>query len=540
MIRQRLDHILEHKIWPYALLAAATFAAYANVYTNDFLFDDDLLIRLNHLLRGWDTAGSLLTTSTTEGARIVGGFYRPLQNILYFIIFQLGGETKFGFHLLNIALHIGNVCLGYALGRKLGLNSRAVFFGILIWALHPLHTEAVTYMSATADPLFVFFCLWGLVILAPDFVPKKIFAVIPLFLLALFSKETAVVFPLLVMCCLYFVSAERLSPKTYLRTWPLWVITGVYVFWRATAPGFDGPQTYDRLYQLHDFYNLKLYAENPSWRIYTFLATLPAYLKLLVWPMGLRLERSFIIFSTPLAWLVAGGFLIAVAALAQIIWSSKKGHERGLTLSWGLLWFAAAHAPDTGLLVAMNALFLEHWMYLPTLGLFLGIAQTIYTRLEQPKWVKFRPAAAGVALIVALICGARTYDQNAVWHDPVTFYTHIFNYGEISARAHNNLALAYMDRHEVAKAIEEFKLAIAISDSYAETRFNYALALMNLPDQRAHIPEAIDNLNRSLEIDPNFYRSYDTLAKIYDFIGEHDKAVPYRQKADELMAKSGQ
>ena len=523
-----------HALWPYLLLIFAVFAAYSNVYDNGFLFDDDLLITLNHYLRSWDTFGNLFTASTTEGARISGGFYRPMQNILYFIVFQLGDETKIGFHLLNVLIHTGNACLGYALGRRLGFKPIAVFLSMLVWAMHPLHTEAVTYMSATADPLFVFFCLAGLVIAAPDFTMRKILFSIPFFALALLSKESAIVFPGLMVCCIYLVSTERLKPKTYLRTWPLWVIAITYAIWRSTASGFDGPQTYARLFQMRDFYNLKMYAENPSWRVFTFLATLPSYLKLLVWPVGLHLERSFTIYADGVAWPVAAGLLMLGLAVAQIIWGKGR---RGLALSWGLLWFGAAHFPDTGLLIAMNSLFLEHWMYLPTIGLFMGTGQTITTWLEQKATPTYQRAAVGLTLVVALALAARTYDQNAVWHDPVTFYSNIFKYGEVTARAHNNLALAYMDEHNEQKAIEEFEKAISISDSYAETHYNLALELLNLPNQKEHMPEIIQHLNRSLEIDPNFYRSYDALAKIYAFTGDPEKAEINRRKAAELMAK---
>jgi uncharacterized membrane protein YjfL (UPF0719 family) len=270
---------------PYAFLAAAVFAVYSNIYDNVFLFDDDLLIRLNTYLRSWDTFGSLLTASTTEGAHIAGGFYRPVQLILYFIIFQIGGEQPFGFHLLNVALHAANAGLGYRLALRLGIDPRAALFGMLIWALHPLHTEAVTYISGTADPLFVFFSLWGLNILFPDITMRRVGMCVPIFALALLSKETAVVFPGLVVACLFFVRAQShrqetsfprkressasdsehkslcradarrwipafagMTLKDLFVTWPLWLIAFIYLAWRVTSPDFDGPERYTHLY----------------------------------------------------------------------------------------------------------------------------------------------------------------------------------------------------------------------------------------------------------------------------------------------------
>jgi tetratricopeptide (TPR) repeat protein len=520
---------------PYAFLAAAVFAVYANIYGNAFVFDDDLLIRLNSYLRGWDTFGRLFTASTTEGAHIAGGFYRPVQNILYFIVFQIWGEHPFGFHLLNVTLHALNACLGYRLALRLGFDPRAALFAMLIWALHPINTEAVTYMSGTADPLFVFFCLAGLNVLFPRPTLRRVWLCVPLFLLALFSKETAVVFPALVTICLYYKSEDRLKARTYFLTAPLWAIAFAFLAWRVNASNFDGPERYAQLLQLPAYALFRQYAESPAIRVLTFLATLPAYAGLLLWPAGLHMERSFPLFETPLAWQVLVGFAMLIAAAVQIGWNRNK---RWLPLSWGLLWFGAAHAPDSGILFAMNSLFLEHWMYLPTIGLFLGLAETAVPFVDRLKKPAGSYAAFGVALAAVVALSARTYDQNEIWGDPVTFYNNIFSYGVVSPRAHNNLAIAYMQRGELPQAIEEYRRAVKEGDTYAETHYNLALALLALPDQKAQIPQAIAELERSIQIEPAFYRSYETLAEIYDQTGDKAKAAAYRHEAQTIFNRA--
>ena len=87
------------------------------------------------------------------------------------------------------------------------------------------------------------------------------------------------------------------------------------------------------------------------------------------------MERSFPVFTSFWSAPALTGLAIVVFAAAHIIYSCRS--HRGLAMSFGLLWFAAAHAPDTGILVMTNSLFLEHWMYLPSVGLFLGLAETI-------------------------------------------------------------------------------------------------------------------------------------------------------------------
>jgi tetratricopeptide (TPR) repeat protein len=262
------------------------------------------------------------------------------------------------------------------------------------------------------------------------------------------------------------------------------------------------------------------------------------------------MERVFPIYTRADLLPVLEGLLITVAAFAQIIWAVfiQKG-RRGLALSWGILWAAAAHFPNSGLAVPTNSLFLEHWLYVPTTGLFLGIAEslhgvwtsiTTYLRSSKPRLTKYLGFATLIVFLgLAGKLGTMTFEQNTVWQNPITFYKHLFSLNEGSARAHNNLALAYAERGDLTQALDEFQKAIHITDTYAETQHNYALTLLNLPDQASHINEAIEHLNRSLEIDPNFYRSLDALAAIYEHLGDHSRAEDYRRRAAIAKARFG-
>jgi tetratricopeptide (TPR) repeat protein len=522
-------------LMPYLLLMLAVLIVYANVYDNAFLFDDELIITHNELLTGWGNFTKLLTASTTEGAHIAGGFYRPVQLILYFFINQIAGQSTLAYHLLNIAFHMANACLMYTLGRRLNFNPIGVFLGALIWAVHPIHTEAVTYMSGTGDVLYGFFCLLGCVVILPDASPRRVAWALPILMIGVLGKETIAVLPALAVICLFVKNPDRLRNwKVYVRTWPLWIVSLVYMYWRTSNDHYDGPARYEHLYALKDFANLELYAHHFWYRLDTFLATLPAYASILMYPVGLHMERSFTIYTVMNAVPVLIGLAIFLVALAQIVW----GHgQRGLAFTWGLLWFAGAHFPDSGLLVPSNSLFLEHWMYVPSIGLILGITETVSVYLCKAKLQKVSLALSGLCILIAAVFGTMTLQQNEVWHDPITFYANILNRGEPSARVHNNLALAYSESDRLPEALEEYRKAIAITDTYAETRHNYALTLLRLPDPDSHVQEAIDNLNRALEIDPNFYRSYEALSIIYEHKGDHAKAAEYMAQFKEAKTK---
>src|SRR5271168_667820 len=91
-----------HDFVPYALLAGAVFAAYAGVYHNAFLYDDDNIIVRNVFLRSWRNAPDLFTSMLMTGAGRANLYYRPLQTLLYLIIFQMAGLSTVAFHLLNV------------------------------------------------------------------------------------------------------------------------------------------------------------------------------------------------------------------------------------------------------------------------------------------------------------------------------------------------------------------------------------------------------------------------------------------------------
>lgn len=529
---------------PYFLLFLAVLCVYANSFFNGFVFDDDLLITGNTYLQDWFHIGDIWTGSTTGGVHIAGGFFRPLQIFLYLLAHQLGGGSTFPFHLLNFSLHAANACLMYLLGKRMGFAPAGVFIAALIWGVHPLHTEAITYMSATADPLFALFCLMGANILLPDFTLRKFLYVLPVFALGLVSKETMTMFPLLASVCMatqWFrvrTDAERrFEGRRFWPLLPLWGIAIAFAVWRMHSPGFDGPQTYARLYELPSFANLKAYADHPWLRVCTFFATLPDYLTLLAWPTDLHMERSFPVFDSiwrlqpllGLLFFIACGILVLAAA-------SAAPASPLFPLAWGVLWFFTTHAPDTGLMVPMNSLFLEHWMYLPSVGLFLGIAECV-ARIEMPRARQMRIGLACAAGLFALAMAGKTVAQNQLWRDPVVFYNNIFAHGEKSARARNNLALYYSDKGEYQRAIEQFKQAIATSDSYAETHHNLALTYLRAGMGGGNIFKAIEELKRAVELDQNFYRSWQVLGELLAMTGEKQQAEICRARGKALAPK---
>ena len=532
----RLSRIPVSACAPYAVLIVAVLVAYSNVYHNDFLFDDIPLIRDNKFLTSWHYFGTLFVTQTTQGGGVVGPFYRPLQLLLYFFIYQAFGLSTIAFHLLNVTLHSLNACLLYVLGIRLGFQRIAVLLAALLWAIHPVQTEAVTFMSGTPEPLCGAFLLSGILVLVPDFRRRHIPASCLLFAMALLSKETAVVFPLLAMGLLFYRSENRWSLRTYLQTWPFWLTTAIYFLARETVLNFNG---------FLGFYNTGVIATETIWdRFYTFLATLPAYLRLLVWPTGLHFRISanaYFLDTVPVYKVllipdIAAGLALLAVAFTIIVW---KPARPATPLAWGLLWASALHAPQSSILAPANTILFEHWMYLPTMGLALGVGESVARLSGHLGSPRLRVVLAGLSVLTACVFGAMTFEQNKVWRDVIVLYKNIFTYDEVPADAHNRLGVAYQEKGQYALAAEQFRIALALDDHDAKIHYNLALALLYLDLGKPSFDEAMKQLQYTIDLDPDYYRVYDTLAAICVSHGNLAGEAEYRAKSAAIKHKLG-
>jgi tetratricopeptide (TPR) repeat protein len=513
---------------PYALLIVAVFLAYSNVYHNEFLYDDLFLITGNKFLTSWHYVGRLFVTNAEQGHGSHGPFYRPLQLLLYMFIYQTAGPSTVAFHLLNVSLHALNACLLYTLGVTMGFQRVAVMLAALLWGVHPVHTQAVTYMSGTAELLYSVFLIGGILVLVPGFSPRRVLAACFLFVLALLSKEASVVFPLLVMGLLFYQSENRWSPKTYLKTWPFWLLVGFYFLARETVLNFNG---------FFEAYKDDLTPKVAIWgRFCTFVATLPTYLRLLLWPTGLHIERLPPIYTSLWTSQVMAGLAILAALFAGIL---RNLGRRATPLAWGILWAGALFIPVSGILVPNDALISENWLYLPTAGFALGLGESLGRLSMSIRTRHLRPVLAGLVVLIAGLFGVMTFEQNRVWRDPVTFYLHILACGEDTIMTRLNLGVTYLNKGQYEAAIRQFRYMLAYRDSFAPAHYNFAEALLGLDQSQPSITEAIKHLQRTIDLDPDYYRAYDQLAEIYIALGDHTKESECRAKSAAIKHKLG-
>ncbi len=502
------------------IVVLGSFFAYLNIYSHEFLWDDEFLIQNNIFIRSWENLPKIFTTCSGAGAGRLDNFYRPMQTLFYTLIYSFFKLNPFGYLFLNVLLHLSNAILIFLLLKKISKNDYLAALVSFFWVIHPVHTEAITYMSGTADPLSVFFALISFLLY---FLFKKnknwiilSFSILT-FILALLSKETMIIFPGLIILYELLFSDKQQKILNCRFVIPFLIISMVYFILRLTVLNF--------INTLNIYEDSNVYTDHLSIRIITFLSSLIMYYSFIFWPVNLHMERDFPIFTNPLSWQPLVSIIIILIFIIVIIRELKQ--KATPLLSFGLGWFFIGFVPMSGL-IPVNSFLLEHWLYFTSIGLFLCLA--VGLRYLWKRISKIKPIIISILIIMAAILISLNLFRNRDWRNPIIFYNNILKYASGTARVHNNLAMAYVDENDLIKAEKHYLKAIEISDIYAQTHYN--LAMLYLKTNREK--KAVEQLLKSIEINKNFFFSYQALGAIYKQNNEIEKAQEYYQQAEQI------
>src|SRR3989344_4642621 len=264
------------KNWLVFLLIAVGFFVYAfNLHNGLFWDDDDWIINNNFVHNiSWGNIKFWFSENVLAGIGLKSNYYRPALFFTLALNYVIAGIKPLIWHLTSNLLHIANGVLIFSILYLVSSKKLVAFLTALIFLIHPLQTEAVTYISGRGDPLGVFFMLltlWLFIKSQEVFSIKyKVLSIIFL-VLALFSRETAIIFPMLLM--VFYISF--LSPtltfwtsfkKSFLKVLPYFVIVVIYGILRLTVLNFNNT--------LNFYQQSNVYSENLYVRLFTFMHVL--------------------------------------------------------------------------------------------------------------------------------------------------------------------------------------------------------------------------------------------------------------------------
>lgn len=209
----------------FLLLALIGIFIYLNALPNQLFWDDDDGILKNAFIKDWSYIGKYFSENLIAGAGFTSNYWRPMLLLMYSFEWHLWGDWAPGYHATNILLHVANALLLFLLLTKFFKRSLLSYAVALIFLVHPLQTEAITYVSGRGDPLAVLFMLLGMLAYFKSKEKKTKKETKRFFLLsqgayifALLSKDTAIMFPAFLVVMDFFLRAKAKDTKE-----PMWV-----------------------------------------------------------------------------------------------------------------------------------------------------------------------------------------------------------------------------------------------------------------------------------------------------------------------------
>lgn len=501
---------------------ALGFVIYGNIINGEFFLDDSVHIVANDYIRDFRHTKEIFSQDSLAGAGFRLGWYRPLLLLSYTFDYSLWGLDSTGYHLTNIFLHVASALLLFFIVLKIFQKINVAFLSGLIFLIHPIQTEAVSYVSGRADLLLVFFLLisfFFFLSLASEEDAKKrmglLFLSLAGFTLALLSKETAIVFP--VLLALYCValrgSQHKLYPKLFLII-PFAILTAIYQVLRMTVLNFNNSYV--------------LFGQDFVHRILMFFKTLPLYWQKLIWPINLRYHYET---QLPIERFDSQVMLSVLIILALIIFSWFYKPLRRLIL-FGFGWFFISMAPVSGVLVPINFIMGERWLYFSAIGLFVVVAAAIikfFDFLSRYKiWKIITFVVLAVYLIFLIVLGIK---RNFVWHDGFTFAQRALSYFPQEPKLHGLLANEYVKRNQEKEALEEFEIAITLDPKEPTYVYNLGVLYANR-NFNAETMKKFDSILRSSTVSTT---AFGALANRYAARKDYMKAIKLLEKITEIQ-----
>ena len=433
------------RYFPVLLLAGAVVAVYLNSFKGVFQFDDYNVIVDHGGVHSW----SAYLAGLPRGIR-------PLLKLTYTLNWT-SGLGLFGFHLVNVGLHAANAVMLFRLASTIGGPSASRFVTLLpalLFAVHPVQTEAVTYISGRSVSLMAFFYLGSLLAYLRGRERGSRFLLYLaspiLFLLAAASKEVAVTLPFALILC-EAVRRERDGWKEALRAqaihWALLLFLAV-LFLSHTG--------YGRL--LEACFDIRGAAAN----LLTQIHGVGYLLSRLVMPHALNIDPDLPVFSGGSPVLIPEALLLA-ALLAAGVLGLKKRSMAG----FGILWFFLHLVPTNSFIPRLDVAN-ERQLYLASWGLFLAV--TVGADLLWGKRGARRVTAVAAVLVVAL--GTLTVSRNAAYHSEVALWEDTVRKSPWKARGWNNLGYAYQQAGRLRDAETAYLRALRIDPEYTHAQGN--------------------------------------------------------------------
>jgi len=517
------------------LLFALGLALYSQTFSSSFHFDDFHGIVGNFAIRNLNNPQIIWDAFNT---RVVAGFSFALN-------YALGRFNVFGYHLFNFFCHLLTSLLVYAL-VSLTLQTPSMrgslftkqphliaYVAALLFLVHPIQTQAVTYIWQRMTSLAAFFYVASVVLYAKARLASRWDAYLGAFLatvLGMFTKEITLTIPLTLSLYEFcFFGHWKENPKKRLRLLLPFLLTLMIIPLTLTRSGHTTLQIVrspsitthtGEARTLPRFLSSITRWSPPEQRsrreyLLTQLNVTRTYLRLLFLPIRQNLDYDYPISHR----LNEPGTFFSFLLLTSIFLFALKSFQKNRLIAFGIFWFFITLSVES--LVVLPDVIFEHRLYQPMVGFSIFLSAGLFLLL--------RDARRFVALssVIVLVFSIATYRRNGVWRDDLTLWQDAVSKSPQKARAHSSLGFAFIQKGDYDRAIFYCQRALQLNPDYPDT---YAI-LGDVYFRKQDYNSAIHYYKETIQRDPSYAAIYHNLGVAYHAKGAYGKEIEYYQKA---------
>jgi tetratricopeptide (TPR) repeat protein len=541
-VKEKSIHWFENKIrWQLLIIILLPVIVYFKVGSFGLIDDfDDTAIIIEHqdILSNINKIGEVFKTDAfldNKGE----SFYRPIQNVSFMLDAQISGKDAWMYHLSNLLIHLLTCITLYYFLRSLNFKNITAFFFTLLFSVHPLFASAVSWVPARGDLLIAFFSLLLFLSFKKHLATNKIIYYllhIILFSLVIFTKETMVMLPLLLLFYYFGILKNKFELKKLFPYLLVWVtIIFIYLITRSRI--------------IHGDYSLKVFGALP------FSKNLPVISIMLgkfLIPSGLSTLPLF-------DWM---SFIVGTVILTMLLFITYKSiKEKKWVVVFGFTWFLLFTVPPMlyrVILTEYKYWYLEHRTYLPMIGLIIVLAFFINEMIN--KEMLSKKLFNGVSIVVIFVFSILATLHADDYKDSITFFTAAANHD--NAGAYNLRGCVYADEGDFQDALTDFNKAIEIAPEFPDLYFDrgklYSEAMQDHVSSEADFSKAIyadstytdayikrstekkylgntkgafDDLYKAEKYDSLNNEIYYRLGNLFSSIKKYDNAVAYYTRA---------
>ena len=555
------------KTYTLLIIVLISIIIYSNSFDCSFHFDDSIDIVNNPTIREITNVKAWWNYSVT----------RPVSMFTFALNYHFHEDSVFGYHLVNLIIHIINACLVWWL-IILTLSSPAfkndsivkhklilAFFGAVIFASHPVQTQAVTYIVQRMTSLATMFYLLSLTLyikarIRPNkksimFITSACSAV-----LAMLTKQIAFTLPFIII--LYeFIFFKPENKKINFKDKRVIITLVILLLLIIIIPAMMS-FNFSLIFREITSQQGNIFTLTGTNYLLTQFRVITTYIRLLFLPINQNLDYDYPISTTLFSvnTFLSFLFLLIIIAIAFLLFKKYK------IIAFGIFWFFITLSVESSIIPIPNVIF-EHRIYLPSVGFIFFLISAIYYLL----WHVNYKIVISIFILITSINSILTYKRNEIWKNEYTLWTDVISKSPNKARPWNNRGFFLGTKGKYDQALDDFNKAISINPRYikaltnrgalymAQQKYSKAFVDMNKAIEIAPYNLAVTYLNRgmlymiqknfeksimdlqiAIELDPLYAKAYYSLGNTYSFQKLNEKAIMNYSKAININKRYAQ